>query len=112
MWVQLKFHKKLLWPFYRWMNKSDLILKIEAYRKKKGWNLSDTALNLSKSIFIEAAELLECFQSDSLNSEAIEAELADVLMYALALAIDLDCDIEELILKKWEDVDQRYPDVD
>lgn len=107
-----KFHKKRLWPFYPWMNKDSLIAKIEAYRLKKGWDKTDTPHNLAKSIFVESAELLECFINELKTQEDIEYELADVLMYAISLANDLDLDIEEIIEKKWEDVDKRYKDVD
>lgn len=107
-----KFHKKRLWPFCPWMNKTDLISKIEQYRVRKGWDKTDTPHNLAKSIYVESAELLECFISEKKVFSDIESELADVLMYAISLANDLNLDIEEIIEKKWIDVDKRYKDVD
>ncbi len=94
------------------MNKVNLIQKIETYRARKGWDKTDTAHNLAKSIYVESAELLECFINEDIDFEKVEAELADVLMYAISLANDLNVDIEEIIEKKWIDVDKRYKDVD
>ena len=94
------------------MNKLELISKIEVYRERKGWDKTDTPHNLAKSIYVEAAELLECFINDDLNFDDIQSELADVLMYAISLASDLNLDIEEIIEHKWIDVDKRYKDVD
>lgn len=95
------------------MNNEKLIEKIQSYRRSKGWDKSDTLHNLAKSIFIEAAELLECFKNEqTLDQQALQDELADVLMYAISLAIDLDVDLEEIIEAKWKDVDKRYADVD
>lgn len=111
MWGLLKSHKKLLWPFCRWMNKR-LEDQIQAYRTRKGWDKTDTPKRLAKSIFVEAAELLECFKEDELDHQAMAYELADVLMYAYALAKDFDLDVEAIIKDKWKDLDLRYPDVD
>lgn len=88
----------------------ELLDLLQAYRVKKGWHLSDTPHNLAKSTFVEAGELLECFIQESLDLDHVEAELADVLMYALSLAMDLNLDVKAMIEKKWLDVDQRYPD--
>ena len=85
---------------------------IQRYRIQKGWDKTDTPYNLSKSIVAEAAELLECFIEDKPNPEAIKSELADVLMYALSLARDLNVDVKALIEEKWLDVTKRYPDAD
>ncbi len=94
------------------MNKENLISKIEAYRKQKGWDKTDTPHNLVKSIVVESAELLECFMDETVNLDDVKSELADVLMYAISLANDLNVDIEDIIEEKWIDVDKRYKDVD
>ena len=90
----------------------DLLDLIQRYRVQKGWDKTDTPYNLSKSIVAESAELLECFLVEHPNREAIKSELADVLMYALSLARDLNVDVRELIEEKWLDVTKRYPDAD
>lgn len=90
----------------------DLLNLIQSYRQQKGWDKTDTPYNLSKSIVAEAAELLECFLENKPDPDAIQSELADVLMYALSLAQDLNLDVKEIIEEKWLDVTKRYPDAD
>ncbi len=63
--------------------------------------------DVGKSISIEAAELLEIFQWDSLSidetkkdkerMDKLKHEIADVLIYALYLPILLELDAEKLI---------------
>ncbi len=86
----------------------DIIIK---YRDNHGWKEHDTPEALAKSIIIEAAELLENYQwSDTpVNAENVKEELADVLIYALAMAVDLGYDPEELIMEKLAKNDYKYP---
>lgn len=89
----------------------EYLKRLEIFRKARKWDIQDTASNLSKSIIIEAAELLEHFQwsEDSFNLEEVEAELADVLMYSLALCLHLKLNPIEIMDKKMLDVAKRYP---
>ena len=65
---------------------------------------------LAKSISIEAAELLECFQwSDDVEQERVEAELADVLTYCLLLADRMHVDPDAIVLAKLEQTKRKYP---
>ena len=67
------------------------------------------------SVSIEAAELLELFQWTDAESavenkhEAIEEELADILIYCYTLAEKLDMDIDEIIAKKLVKNLKKYP---
>ena len=81
---------------------------IQTMRKKHGWDQSDNPNILAKSIVIEANELLELFIKEEIDREEVAGELADVLMYALSLAIDLDLDVSEIIASKIRQVDRRY----
>lgn len=94
------------------------ILKIEKFLKDRGWdNLKPS--DLAKSISIEAAELLEIFQWDSLTVEQtksdagkmreIRAELADVLIYCLQMAYFLNLSPQEIIKEKMEHNANKYP---
>ena len=66
--------------------------------------------NLAKSIVIEAAELLECFQwSDEYDLEHVKEELADVLTYCVDLADKLDLDMDEIIQAKMKKNAAKYP---
>lgn len=63
-----------------------------------------------KSISIEAAELLECFQwgQDAPADRVIE-ELADVLTYCLLLADRLGVDADQIVLDKLAQTRMKYP---
>ena len=96
---------------------------INAIRKfvaERDWSQFHTPGNLAKSISIEAAELLECFQwndepQDS-NIEHIHEEIADVLIYiadvliyCIMLSDKFGFDLDEIILDKLAKNAQRYP---
>ncbi|MGI6509464.1 MAG: MazG-like family protein [Erysipelotrichaceae bacterium] len=85
----------------------DLIQKM---RVDCGWDKTDTLPILIKSVSVEASELLETIQWDDndFKEEKVKSELADVLMYALSIAIDNNWDVEELLKDKIEDVYKRY----
>ncbi len=76
---------------------------------ERGWAKFHTPENLAKSISIEAAELLECFQWGDPNLDEVKDELADVLTYCLHLANKLDFDPGQIILDKLEKSRQKYP---
>lgn len=89
-----------------------LLKQIDEFRKKRDWHLVDTPANLSKSIVVEAAELLEHFQwnEQKFDSKKVQDELADVLMYAFALCIELGVAPKQIIEEKLVDVARRYPE--
>lgn len=66
-------------------------------------------------ISLEAAELLELFQwvqpEEVIHAkrERIEEELADVLIYSLMMADNLDFNIEDIINKKLAKNAEKYP---
>ena len=89
-----------------------------SYLQDRNWDQLRPS-DISKSISIEAAELLELFQwsNDSLETikndedkkEAIAKELADILLYALDLSVLLGFDTEKIILEKLDYVSKKYP---
>jgi len=85
---------------------------IQKMRVSRGWDKTDTLPILIKSVSVEAAELLETIQWDDENfkQEEVKSELADVLMYALSIAIDQGWDVKDLIQEKIENVYMRYPE--
>jgi len=89
----------------------ELLAKIIKFRDERGWREHDTPDALAKSIIIEAAELLENYQwPDQLpNEENVKEELADVLMYTLAMISDLGLDPETIIAEKMVKNIQKYP---
>ena len=84
----------------------ELIKKINKFRDDRNWRQFHNEKDLAISISIEASELLELFQwktSDvavKKNLSHIKEELADVLIYSLMLADNLNLDVEEIITDK------------
>jgi len=84
------------------------------------WQPFHTPKNLSMSIAIEAAELMERFQwlspEESLaglarpaERAAVTEELADVLIYCLSLSNALGLEVSTAVLGKLQANEQRYP---
>ena len=89
----------------------NVMLELSEFNKERDWDKFHSPENLAKSISIESGELLECFQWDTenYNKEEVVEELADVLTYCVQLAMKLDVDPEEIILKKLEKTKKKYP---
>ena len=94
------------------MNKLELLKKlIIKFTNDRNWEQFHTPVNLAKSISIEAAELLECFQwSDTeFDKPHLLEELADVMNYCIQLSLVLDVDIIDIINKKMDQNEIKYP---
>lgn len=88
----------------------NLIEELKQFNKERDWSKFHTLENLAKSISIESAELLECFQwNNNYNKEEVCEELADVFTYCIQMAIKLNVDPEEIILNKLEKTKKKYP---
>ena len=84
--------------------------EIAAFMTEREWAQFHTPDNLAKSISIEAAELLECFQwNATADSNRVTEELADVLTYCLLLADRLGVDPDQIVLDKLELTRAKYP---
>lgn len=84
--------------------------EIAAFVAERDWSQFHTPENLAKSISIEAAELLECFQWNSEADEAkVREELADVLTYCVMLANKIGADPNQIILDKLAISRAKYP---
>ena len=77
--------------------KEKTIERIRKFTEDRDWDQFHSPANLAKSIVIEAAELLECFQwSDKeYDLQHIKEELADVLVYSQNLLEKYDAIIIE-----------------
>ncbi|MCU1578879.1 MAG: nucleotide pyrophosphohydrolase [Rhodoglobus sp.] len=84
--------------------------EIATFVAERDWSQFHTPENLAKSISIEAAELLECFQWDVDADDArVREELADVLTYCMMLAAKIGADPNEIILDKLAISRAKYP---
>ncbi len=91
------------------MNIKQLTDEMMNFVRSKGWfeettKRPQTPRNLSISIALEAAEILEHFQwrDEMADKEELASELADVGLYLLELASVTGIDLEEAMLKKLE----------
>lgn len=92
------------------MNKQT-IERIRKFTEDRDWNQFHSPENLTKSIVIEAAELLECFQWDNENYDMqhVKEELADVLVYCQNLLDKLGLDADEIVNMKMSQNEAKYP---
>lgn len=94
--------------------------EIHQFAQERGWEKYQTPKNLSMSIAIEAAEIMELFQwlsseqsvdlvRESEQRELVADELADVLIYCLIFAINAKIDITSALRSKMARNQKRYP---
>ncbi|OQY24087.1 MAG: NTP pyrophosphohydrolase [Anaerolineaceae bacterium 4572_32.1] len=99
---------------------ADLRASVRAFVDERDWNSFHSPKNLSMSIAIEAAELMEEFQwltgpqsrealFDAAQRQRIGHELADVLIYCLSLANAADIDLSQIVLEKLALNARKYP---
>ena len=87
-----------------------------AFREARDWEQFHTPRNLATSVAVEAAELLEHFQwhrdGETLNDQRqaeVAREMADVLIYLVLLANDLDVDLVKEATAKVKENAERFP---
>jgi len=101
-------------------NLDALSARIAQFCRDRDWEQYHNPKNLSMALAIEAAELMEIFQwltlaeshKDKLSpaqKQAIEEEIADVMIYAIRMAQVLDIDILEAVAKKIDKNNIKYP---
>ena len=91
------------------MDIKDLTEEMHRFVRSKGWfdensKRPQTPRNLSISLSLEAAEILEHFQwrDEVTDKDELASELADVALYLLELASITEIDLEQAMLKKLE----------
>ena len=91
---------------------------MQQFVAERDWEQFHSPKNLSMSLAVEAAELMEHFQwltveqsrqIDADQSQAVGEELADVICYALSVANALDIDIASTVANKMEKNRAKYP---
>ena len=91
--------------------KQETIDRIRKFTEERDWDQFHSPANLAKSIVIEAAELLECFQwsDEEFDLQHIKAELADVMVYSQNLLDKLGLDADEIVNMKMTMNEEKYP---
>jgi NTP pyrophosphatase (non-canonical NTP hydrolase) len=94
---------------------------VREFRDARNWRQFHSPKNLSMSIAIEAAELMEHFQwlttaeaaalaqGNAEAREVIAEELADVLIYCFSLADVLEYNVADIIFDKLAKNERKYP---
>jgi len=91
-----------------------IIKKLEEFVAARDWEQFHTPKNLAISIAIEAAELLEHFQWNDVqfrelpDREAIEEEVADVMIYCLLFLNYMGSSVEEVLMNKIQKNEKKY----
>ena len=102
------------------MDIEDLQKRVIEFRDARDWGQYHNPKDLSISLSLEAAELLEIFQwKDAQEVEAIKSdpggrtrvkeELGDILIYALNISHAFGFDPAELVLEKLKINERKYP---
>ena len=91
--------------------KERTIKRIKKFINDRNWDQFHSPGNLAKALSIEASELLECFlwDEDNYDIEHVKEELADVLIYAQDLLDKLNLDVDEIVNKKMDKNEKKYP---
>jgi dCTP diphosphatase len=93
---------------------------VNEFVDRRDWHQFHSPKNLSMSLAIEVAELMEHFQWLSPEQSRavahqpsqlgpVEEELADVLCYVLAMANELGLDLSSAVRRKLAKNEQKYP---
>ena len=93
------------------MTDEEMMDVLRKFNQDRDWDQFHSPANLAKSIVIEAAELLECFQwsDNQYDIQHIKEELADVLVYSQNLLDKLGLDADEIINMKMSQNEAKYP---
>lgn len=91
--------------------KQETIDRIRKFTEDRDWDQFHSPANLAKSIVIEAAELLECFQwnEKEYDLQHVKEEIADVMVYCQNLLDKLGLDADEIINMKMAQNEAKYP---
>ena len=89
----------------------ETIERIRKFTEDRDWDQFHSPSNLAKSIVIEAAELLECFQwsDEEYDLQHVKEELADVMVYCQNLLDKIGLDADEIINMKMTQNEAKYP---
>jgi NTP pyrophosphatase (non-canonical NTP hydrolase) len=99
---------------------SDVASTVLKFRSDRDWEQFHTPKNLATGLAIEAAELQEVFLwqdnlttdavlNDEVRVQAAREEIADITVYLLMLANDLNINLADAVASKLEDNARRYP---
>lgn len=94
--------------------------ELQEFASQRDWDQFHTPKNLATALVCEAAELAEIFQwltpeqswscmSDEKSATSVREEIADIQIYLLRLADQLNVDIERAVAQKMGINAEKYP---
>jgi dCTP diphosphatase len=92
--------------------------RLRNFAKERDWDQYHTPKNLSMALIAEAAELIEHFQwvegdqshlLEEKTRQAVEEELADILIYLVRISDKLGIDLYAAVERKLEINKRKYP---
>ncbi len=91
--------------------RQETIDRIRKFTEERDWDQFHSPANLAKSIVIEAAELLECFQwsDETYDLQHVKEELADVIVYSQNLLDKLNLNADDIVNMKMKQNEAKYP---
>jgi NTP pyrophosphatase (non-canonical NTP hydrolase) len=101
-----------------WLDVAGIQARLRRFANERDWNQFHTPKNLAMALAGEAGELLEVFQwltpeqSKHVSAEdhlRVEEEIADILIYLLRLADEMQISLSEATDRKIERNAERYP---
>ena len=97
------------------MLRDETIQRVLKFRDDRDWRQFHTPKDLTISLNLEAAELLELFQWSGAylectgNRDKLREELADVLSYCILMADVCGLDLDEIMNEKVDKNEAKYP---
>lgn len=96
----------------------ELRRKVRQFIDERDWRQFHTAKNMSTSMAIEVAELMEIFQWHDVGPDAklddetkqkAEHEIADIVIYAMDFCNTYGIDLSQAIVNKLKHNEEKYP---
>jgi len=101
------------------MNIQNIQKQLKGFADERDWDQFHNPKNLAMALSVEASELVEIFQwltpeeakdiMATYEGEHVKEEMADVMIYLLQMADQLDIDLESAVANKIEKNSEKYP---
>ena len=101
------------------MNIKEIQKQLSDFADERDWNQFHNPKNLAMALSVEASELVEIFQwltpeqaeeiMSTNESEHVQEEMADIMIYLIRLADKLNVDLESAVVDKIAKNGEKHP---